>query len=175
MVVRWVAGPETAVQISRSELSIKWHQPGIWLIAAGVALAPTLVLIIKTTAAAHRQYSPIGHIWSIAGIVLLYVVVFGLVLAMFALFSRTDAQRGSNRVRAYAFPGAAMQARYTSNYIELTTATGITHHLYTAIKHVRIADDTVTFINTAGYLVLPRELAPRPRDRNRSRLNALTR
>ncbi|MEV6769338.1 YcxB family protein [Nocardia sp. NPDC051030] len=159
-VIRLVAGPDTARQITRAELPLMWRRPTVWLIAAAVAGA---VMIYRFARYAANRTVGAGRspLWqSLPEVLVITALTYIAVLVFFAIFSWQDSRTGSTRVRRYAYPGAVLQVRYLSDGMEVTTATGRTEYPYSRIKKIRRREHIVAFLNSTGFLVLPQEMVP---------------
>lgn len=160
MVVRYPAGPQTAVWITRDELALKWRRHEVWLIAAGVTLIimgyRLLRYLISLTVSPGRYRT-----WTSGfAVVVTTLAIYVGVLVVLAALSVLEARRGSPRVRRYADPGAVLQLRYLSDGLELTTAVESVTYPYDRIKRIRIQEHTVAVSGELGLRVLPRELFP---------------
>lgn len=159
MVVRCVATPETAVSITRGEIRMRWRSPWLWAMAAGVAGCTFLFISAKT---AVRQY-PSGRlvVWGdglTAAIVA--AVCYVAVLLLFGWFSIVEARQGSKQARRYTVPGATLQARYSTDAVEVTTVLGTTAYRFVDIRRIFVHEHTIGLKGPGIGVVLPRELVP---------------
>ncbi|WP_297625778.1 hypothetical protein [Nocardia sp.] len=160
MVVRFAAGPQTAVRITRGELWMRWRSPWLWLIAAGVAAIAMICLVLKMAA---RPSGPgfTSFTWGSGTAVLVAAAtIYVVVLLLFGMFSMQDARHGSQRVRRFASPGMVLQARYLSDGMEMTTPLGTRTYLFADFRKLSVDTHVVTLTAASHWLVLPRELVP---------------
>lgn len=160
MVVRYSAGPQTALWITRDELLLRWRRSEVWLIAAGVTAVITAFRFVRVliwdTGSPGRSY-----LWSsVATVVVTTLAIYVGIVLILAWFSLLEYRRGANRVRRYANPGAVLQVRYLSDGVELTTATESVAYPYDRIKRIRLREHTVALSGGFGLRVLPLELFP---------------
>jgi hypothetical protein len=159
-IVRFQAGPRTAVQITRGELALRWRGPQVWLLAAataGAVMAYRLIVFLIRRAGSPGTY----YTWtSLTAVLVTGAAIYIGVLLVFALLSLFEAQSGSRKVHAYAYPGAALQVRYLSDGLEVTTVLGVKPYPFADCSRIRVRDNVVALSGTFGQLVLPRELVP---------------
>ncbi|MEU1210530.1 hypothetical protein [Nocardia sp. NPDC005825] len=159
-IVRFRAGPRTAVQITRGELAMRWRGSDVWLIAAavtGVIMAYRLVKHLIWVAGSPGTY----YTWtSIPAALATSAAIYIGVLLVFVCLSLREARHGSRKVRAYAYPGAALQVRYLSDGLEVTTTLSETTYPFAHCSRMRVRDNVVVLTGPFGQLVLPRELVP---------------
>ncbi|WP_433193840.1 hypothetical protein ACQP1G_34350 [Nocardia sp. CA-107356] len=160
MVVRYTAGAQAAVRITRDELALKWRRPEVWLIAAGVSaviMAYRFVRYLISQAGSPGRY----YTWTSGfAVVVTAIAIYAGVLVILVVLSLLEVRRGSPRVRRYANPGAVLQIRYLSDGLELTTAVESVTYPYSQIKRIRIQEHTVALSGEIGLRVLPCELFP---------------
>lgn len=159
-VVRYVAGPRTAVWITRDELLLRWRGLEVWLIAAGVTAVITAYRainhLIRQTGSPGRYLT-----WtSLFAAVATTAAIYAGVLACLAAFSFREGRHGSRRVWQYANPGAVLQLRFLADGFELMTATEFVAYPYAMIQRIRVREHTVALSGGIGLRVLPRELFP---------------
>ncbi|WP_157762672.1 hypothetical protein [Nocardia yamanashiensis] len=160
MVVRCVAGPKTALWITRAEHRKRWFGPQPVVIAAGVTVVLLAVFFVKSLIGSLSE--PGGSlIWADPSFtVTVAVLLFVTVLIIFAVHTLLEMRKGSPRALRYANPGAVLQVRYLDDGLELSTAIETVPFRYSEIRRLVAHKHTVLFTGDFGGRVLPRELFP---------------